>query len=147
MPDGLLFIGGVAVVGIIFCLFTLSKGRPTNSSTGAPFSDDDVRRAALDIVYPLPDCADSFWGGTVEKCQACLVRIEEKRKEFAEYEPAWMRDAIMSWLDHAENRAKENLEDCQTGASRKRADEYSKKSNKDRENVRAVHNFLKSRTP
>lgn len=131
-PAGAIFVGiGIAVVLILLCLHQ-SNGSPSG------MSNDDVRRAALKIVYPLPDCSKSWIGGTVEKCDQAAQRLAERRKEFGAFEPTWMRDAIIHWLDFAERNIKEAREDCLTQASRKSLDEYRDRTRGEDERALAI---------
>lgn len=120
-------------MGIIAALFGCSDGRPA-----AEMSDDDLRRAALKIVYPLPRCSKSWIGGTVEQCDAAASKLAERRKEFRNFEPLWMRGAIMSWFDFSEQQIKEAREDCLTQASRKDLEAYRERERVRQERAQAV---------
>lgn len=109
-----------------------------NSSPKPRVSRDDIKRAALDIVYPLPDCDKSWFGGTVEKCDAAQARLDQRRREYASFEPAWMRSAIMEWFDHAQRNIREAREDCLTQKSRKGMDEYDQRTKAERERANQV---------
>lgn len=123
-------------MGLIAFLFGCSQ--PDTAATDirpTGMSKDDIRRAALRIVYPLPACNKSWSGGTVKSCDDALVLVAERRMEFKNFEPPWMRAAIMHWFDYAEREIREALEDCITGKSRAELDAYRKRS--DEERIRA----------
>ena len=107
------------------------------------FSEADIRRAALDIVYPLPSCDDSFLGGTVDKCNKALSLVDEQRRKFADYQPTLMRREIMKWFDFAEGRILEERKDCQTQKHRIEMDAYNRKRAEEDKRRMAVHDVLR----
>ncbi len=126
-----LFLGGIAVVFVLLSS-NPSDGRP------AGMSDDDISRAALKIVMPLPDCSKSWIGGTVERCDDALTEVAKRRQQYATFEPAWMRAAMLHWMDFAEGQIREARKDCETQASRKDQEEYRKRTQDEDRRARDV---------
>lgn len=123
-------------------LFGLARAAVGVSDTQEPpdptegFTNDEVQRVALNYVYgkaaPAPD---SFWGGTLQRCDEADVRIARLRAEYATHEPRRMRRAILSWLDYYQRQNDEARRDIETGAKRREMDEY--RARREAEDARA----------
>jgi hypothetical protein len=120
------------IIGVLMTGCSQGYGQPSGTS------DDAVKDAALKIVWPLPDCSESWIGGTVEQCDRAQARLLERRAEFATFEPTWMRKAIMEWLDFAEGQIAEAREDCVTQKSRRDLDDYRARTKAENERAQQV---------
>lgn len=110
----------------------------------AAFTADDWSGVGLDIVYPLGLGTDnSFWGGTVERCDAVLARIGELRATYAQTQPVKMRHAIAKWLDHYARQARENREDIVTLRSLKAHQAYCAREALKEDHARRVRETLR----
>jgi len=103
----------------------------------------DIRSAALEIVWPLPQCSESWIGGTVEECDRAQMRLDERRREYINFEPPWMRAAIMDWFDFAETKIRKTRKDCLTQKSRKRLDEFGREQAEKSSRVRDILHSIK----
>lgn len=139
---------GLLIMGLFAFLFGCSP--PTDDlgsvvnvaqsavSSRSGMSKDDIRRAALNIVYPIPSCSESWMGGTVQQCDDASARVVERRKEFGNFDPPWMREAIMHWFDHADYMINRTREDCVTQKSRKNLEAYSERTDRERERAAQI---------
>lgn len=123
---------GLIAMGLISVLFGCSDGRSEETSS------DDVSRAALTIVWPLPECNKSWSGGTMSQCDVAQKRLDDRREEFKSFEPAWMRKAIEHWFDYAQRNINEAREDCRTNKSRAELDAYDRRRKAEAERTRMV---------
>jgi len=106
------------------------------------FSDSDWKSAALRIMERPPSCSQSWIGGSVECCEVTLASIGRLREKYADTQPKRLRNAIMDWLDYFEREARVNLEDCQTGKSRRELDEHRAKNNEELARVNELRSRL-----
>ena len=102
-----------------------------------------AQAAALKIAWPLPKCTPAWMGGKLEDCDRALERVAARRKEYADYEPEWMRDHLMGWMDHAESKILEERDDIKTGKSRRRQEKYKREKAEKDQRVRDVLKNLK----
>lgn len=114
----------------------------------AGFTGDEIQSAALDILWNAGDrvSTDPSWiGGTVERCDAALERIDRLRTKYSTYEPKRMRKAIEHWLDYYEREAREDRRDCETRKSRIELDEYDEKCKRERSRINDLHASLRGK--
>lgn len=109
----------------------------------AEFSDDEVESAALNVLKERPECGESWFGGTVAKCDKTLAKIDDLRGKYANIEPPRMRSAVMKWLDYFEYKAREARRDCETGKSRRDLNAHSAREAAKSARVRAVLDRLR----
>ncbi len=125
---------------------TASGAKPTNADALSAFSNDEVQSAALGIIWDAGDRVEtdaSFWGGTVQRCDETLARLDQLREKYAAYQPPRMRKHIMAWFDYYERKARDNRRDCETQKHRRDHEAYCKKSNAKSARVRDLHAALK----
>lgn len=128
-------------IGTVVVLFTIwPSDLPANLPADFPagMTADDIERAALQIVHPLPGCLQSWIGGTVQQCDEAQAYVAKRRKEFAAFDPIWMRKAILDWFDFAEGEIQKNRDDCITQASSKNLDDYRKRSGDENDRVQKI---------
>lgn len=87
---------------------------------------------------------DSFFGGTVEKCNKELEYIDKLRIEYSTYEPKRLRYQIMRWLDYFEREVAKDKRDCETQKTRKEMDEYYAKNKVKDARVSELHEKLRN---
>lgn len=104
----------------------------------AGMSNDDVDMAALQIAKPLPECHDSYIGGTVAECDAVLTEIARRRAELPSVRPEWMRDAVSHWYDYFESEARKHRADCVSQRSKREFDEYRAERDAQNKRVREI---------
>lgn len=109
----------------------------------AEFSDDEVESAALRVLKERPECRESWFGGTVAKCDETLAKIDELRGKYANIEPLRMRRAVIGWLDYFEHKARAARRDCETGKSRRDLDAHVAREAAKSVRVRAVLDRLR----
>ena len=140
-------IAVLAGAALFAVLIANGEGTPetpgTTSDKLSSFSSDDVRRAALDIVWPVVTPMSGYWGNTIDDCDRAQVIVDAKRKKFADYEPPRMRKAIMSWLDFEDRRIAEARADIISGTSVKRMQRYEDRREKEQKGKDAVLQALK----
>lgn len=119
-------------------LFTFLSSCSPSDGRPAEMSKDDISRAALHIVYPLPTCSQSWIGGTVQQCDDALARVAKRRKEFENFDPPWMRAAIIDWFDYAEGDIKKTREDCITQKSKKDQEAFRESWRQERERTEQI---------
>lgn len=107
------------------------------------FTEQDFSRVALDMVYPGPKTRDSFWGGTIEECEAAFKECGAIREKYRNLEPRRLRSAVMHWADHFEHRAKEDLADIKSQTRKREMDAYNERSAKEAERVRELTDLIR----
>lgn len=110
----------------------------------AEFSDSDFQVLALERLPGNLDTSDSFWGGTIKRCDEVLARIAELRQQYDDVEPRRLRGALLDWLDYFANKARENREDVRTQKRRREIDAFSASQDEKRRRVRALSDALRS---
>lgn len=93
----------------------------------AKFSKDELRSAALTLIWPLPDVHDSFWGGTLEEAINAQKQCIILREKYKNYEPKRMRREILSWISYAEGEIARNKADIISQNSKKHMQRYKNK--------------------
>lgn len=141
-------LAGAALFAVLLCSGSVPQSITASPSSDplSKFSNDEIRGAALDIVWPVTTPMSGYWGNTLADCDRAKAIVDGKRKKFADYEPARMRGAIMSWLDFEDRRISEARADIVNGTSVRRMQEYDDRQRAKANTTAAVLQTLKNST-
>lgn len=142
----LILFFALLVVGI--CILLRKPKNPivndSSSDSLRNFSDEDLNLAALNIVWPLPQCRDSFWGGSLAQCDEAQAECDALREKYKAYEPIRMRKQIMGWITYAERNIKKDRSDVISQKTRKDMDAYNSRCKKENNKTQEVLDALKN---